>query len=70
MASFDKSYVDGNYRSLDAFASADGCAAIYAYASSPGGSKNHYYTIRRPADEAAMRKSSFIFDPVKVWPGG
>ena len=68
MASFDKSYVDGNYASLDAFASADGCSAIYAYAQVPGGPRTSYYTIRRAADEQAMRSSSVIFDPVQVWP--
>ena len=68
MASFDKSYVDGSYASLDAFASADGCDAIYAYAQVPGGPKTNYYTIRKPADEKAMHSSGSIHDPVQVWP--
>jgi hypothetical protein len=68
MASFDKDYVDQNYKDLPAFAAADGCSAIYAYAQVPGGPKTNYYTIRRPADERAMRSSGSIHDPVQVWP--
>ena len=68
MATFDKSFVDQHYRSLDHFAAEDECQAIYAYASYAGGPKDHYFTIRHPRDVAAMRASQFIIDPEKIWP--
>jgi hypothetical protein len=66
MATFSNDFVEG-YLSLEAFAREDGCYRIYKIAMSPGGAHTHYVTIRQPRDEAAMRGSSSVHNPVLVW---